>query len=250
MKIWSQIFSLLNLFIFIGFIQGCDGGGDGIELMPPTQNATGIWQGTITEDGVGTYNVTGIVSGNQLRFISTDAGAIYVGTVSVSSSNFAATTTNFSIASGEAFATSELSGNVMTKTKITGSFKSSNGATGSFSLQYDKLSAKESDLATVSATWEIPGGGAPDVWLNIDPAGVLTGEHMVDGCNYNGLVSIIDSAVNIYQVETTVTADPATACVPLVGDYAGFAVVADTNNTLIYVVSNDDYIFYGSFIRS
>lgn len=65
---------------------GCGGGGSSSSTAVATADATGVWEGTITQNGVGTYNVTGLITGGQMRFISVDGNALYEGTVSVSGS--------------------------------------------------------------------------------------------------------------------------------------------------------------------
>lgn len=92
---------------------GCGGGGGSSSSTPAavaTANATGVWEGTITQNGVGTYSVTGLITGGQMRFISVDGNVLYEGTVSVTGSTLTATTTNYVI-DGGIFSTSTLTAN-------------------------------------------------------------------------------------------------------------------------------------------
>ena len=148
--------------IFLGFIfpmvlviAGCSSsGGDSgtTPTAPTTADGTGVWEGTFTENGVGTFDLIGLIEGNQLWFISIDAGAIYVGTVAVSGSSFTSTATGFQIG-GTVFATTNLTGTIVSKSTISGTFTTSYGTTGSFSLTYDPVTDKGSSLAVAAGTW-------------------------------------------------------------------------------------------------
>ena len=236
------------LFALI-LIQGCSsGGGDSTPATTlPTTNAdpTGVWEGTVTENGVGTFDLTGIVVGNQLRFISDTAGVIYVGTISVSGTSFTATTTSYAIG-GTVFATSNLTGTVGTKSTISGTFSSSTGSTGSFSLTYDTVTDKGSSLAITDGNWTETSGGSTTT-VSIDSTGLLTGSD-TDGCVYLGSVSIIDSSSNIYNLSFS-----ASSCGLFNGTYAGYAVISDTvttNDTFNFVVNNSNYIIINNLTRT
>lgn len=138
---------------------GC-GGGSSSSSTPAavaTANATGVWEGTITQNGVGTYSVTGLITGGQMRFISVDGNVLYEGTVSVTGSTLTATTTNYVI-DGGIFSTSTLTGTVVTARSISGTFTSSDGGSGSFSLTYDPITTRGSSLATLTANWFVTDG--------------------------------------------------------------------------------------------
>lgn len=138
---------------------GCGGGGSSSSTPAAvaTADATGVWEGTITQNGVGTYSVTGLITGGQMRFISVDGNALYEGTVSVSGSTLTATTTNYVI-DGGIFSTSTLTGTVVTASSISGTFTSSDGGSGSFSLTYDPITTRGSSLATITANWFVTDG--------------------------------------------------------------------------------------------
>lgn len=48
---------------------GCGGGGSSSSTAVATADATGVWEGTITQNGVGTYSVTGLITGGQMNVI-------------------------------------------------------------------------------------------------------------------------------------------------------------------------------------
>lgn len=223
---------------------GCGGGGSSSSTAVATANATGVWEGTITQNGVGTYSVTGLISGGQMRFISVDGNVLYEGTVSVTGSTLTATTTNYVI-DGGIFSTSTLTGTVVTASSISGTFTSSDGGSGSFSLTYDPITTRGSSLATITANWFVT-DGTYSMTIPIDAAGAINGADS-DGCVYTGQVNIIDPAVNIYGVSLT-----ASACGLYDGAYSGYAVVADdtgTNDILVFTVSSANVVIVGVLDR-
>lgn len=223
---------------------GCGGGGSSSSTAVATADATGVWEGTITQNGVGTYSVTGLITGGQMRFISVDGNALYEGTVSVSGSTLTATTTNY-IIDGGIFSTSTLTGTVVTASSISGTFTSSDGGSGSFSLTYDPITTRGSSLATITANWFVT-DGVYSMSIPIDATGAINGSDS-DGCVYTGQVNIIDPAVNIYGVSLT-----ASACGLYDGAYSGYAVVADDtgmNDILVFTVSNANVVIVGVLDR-
>ena len=233
------------LFAFSLSLLGCGGGGGGgSTTVATTSDATGVWRGTITENGVGTYTVVGLIYGNQMRFVSMDGGALYEGTITVTGSTFTANTINISMGGG-VFSTATLSGSVVSNSSITGTYQASDGATGSFSLTYDVITDRGASLATTDANW-VESDGFYTLALAIDSTGAVAGSD-TDGCVFNGAVAVQDPAVNIYAIALTVT-----SCGVADGTYAGYGVVNDTisaDDTLTYVVSNDNYIVAGDLMR-
>lgn len=234
---------LLMLYLMLA---ACGGGGSssGTPGAVTTSDATGIWQGTITQSGVGTFAIVGLIYGNDLRFISVDAGVLYEGTLSITGTNFTATTTDIDINGGVA-STSTLTGTVITASSITGTFTSSDGGSGSFALTYDPITTRGASLATTDGNWSATDAGYT-LTLSIDATGLLTGAD-TDGCVYNGTVTVLDPAVNIYGLDVT-----ASTCGPFTGVYDGYGVVGDTtvaNDTLTFVVSNAGFIIVGELDR-
>lgn len=225
-------------------LAGCGGGG-GSSTPAATADATGVWEGTLTQDGVGTYSVTGLITGGQLRFLSPDGNAIYEGTVSVTGSTLTASTSNYAL-DGGIFSTSTLTGTVVTASSISGTFTSSDGGRGSFSLSYDPITTRGSSLATLTANWFVT-DGVYSMSIPIDATGAINGSDS-DGCVYTGQVNIIDPAVNIYGVSLT-----ASACGLYNGAYSGYAVVADDtgmNDILVFTVSNANVVIVGVLDRT
>lgn len=102
---------------------------------------------------------------------------------------------------------------------------------------FDDTYNRGGDLATVEAvysTLEIFGGASS---FEIDAAGAITGQ-LASGCVLSGQVSVIDAAVNAYDV--SLSADAAT-CGALAGDYDGLGVTADDN-------AMDDQFVFGVFV--
>lgn len=227
-------------------LSACGGGGSsggGGSPTVPAASPSGVWQGTLTENGVGTTNVLGLVLADQLRFISVDDDVVYEGTITMSGADFTAAATSYS--SAGALATATLTGSVVTGTSMTGTFTTSNGSSGSFSLTYDPVSARGASLATLSANW-METDGAYTISISIDSNGVLTGSD-TDGCVYTGGVTIQSASINIYSISLA-----ATSCGVFNGSYSGYGVVSDTsitNDTLTFVVSNSNYILVGELSR-
>ena len=218
---------------------GCSSGGDSTYTTPPAivdSDATGVWKGAITEDGVGTFELTGIVEGNQVRLISISGDVLYAGSISITGTSFTAETTNYHINSLVLFGTSNLVGTVETKSKLSGTFTSSTGGTGSFSLIYDSVTDKGSSLAITDGNWTIPSEIGTSV-ISIDSTGLVTGTD-VNGCVWVGTVSIIDPLVNIYALSLD-----ASSC-PVDGAYTGYAFISDTvsTNDTVFTIVNSPYI--------
>jgi hypothetical protein len=90
---------------------------------------------------------------------------------------------------------------------------------------FDALYDRGADLATVAAvytTFDIFGDMSSFI---IDADGVISG-NSATGCVLNGQASVIDAAVNAYDVNLVVT--NVGTCNALVGDYDGLAASADT----------------------
>jgi hypothetical protein len=247
MKMLKIAPSLISLFVLV-LVVGCSSsGGDSgttTPTTPTTADGTGVWEGTFTENGVGTFDLIGLIEGNQLRFISLDAGAIYVGTVAVSGSNFTSTATGFQIG-GTVFATTNMTGTIATKSTISGTFSTSYGTTGSFSLTYDPVTDKGSSLALAAGTWTDLASNTATITVN--SAGVVTGSDIA-GCVYTGTVSITDPAVNIYDLSLGVT-----SCGVFDGGYAGYFVISDDvspNDTLTFVVNNSNFVVVNVLTRT
>ena len=206
--------------------------GCGTTTPPPTSGTpTGIWEGTFTESGSVPVEAVAVIQGDQIRVVSEDVAAGLVGTVSVSGTSFTASTTDYMLFGPPTGITTSLSGTFTAGSAISGTYTSSDGSSGTMSLTYDTVTDKGSSLATIAASWV---SSASTLQFSIDNAGAITGS---DGtCNFGGSVSIIDPAVNIYNMTLIVS-----TCPGVDGTYGGYAAVSDTvgtNDTLNIIVHN------------
>ena len=131
---------LISIGMLCVLISGCGSSSDGGTVTTPTtppivSNAdpVGVWEGTYTEDGVGTFDLTGIVEGDKVIFISDGGEVVYVGTITISGTSFTAMPTVHTRIS-TVFSTANLSGTVITQSVLSGAFSSSTGEIGSLSL--------------------------------------------------------------------------------------------------------------------
>ncbi|MGB5259922.1 MAG: hypothetical protein WBO34_05295 [Gammaproteobacteria bacterium] len=238
-----KIFATFFITLLI-ILPGCNVGGSGGAVIVANQNPMGLWDGTFTETGFGTGNLTGLLINGELFFISTDADSVHAGTYNVIYNSISGTADLYQI-NGALFGTSTLSGTVTTGASLTGNFSTSYGSIGTFNLAYDPVTDRGSSLATTNAVWSAT-NGLYTITLAIDINGMITGSD-TDGCVYNGAGSIIDAGKNIYRVNITVT-----SCGVLNGTYDGYGSVLDNviaNDTLIYAVQNANYLLYGSLTR-
>lgn len=243
------------ILVALILIQGCSSGGDSTPILDATPtptvpitnaDATGVWKGTITEDGVGTFSLTGIITGDKLRFISEPGGIVYAGFISVKSNGFFSTIVSIAHFDGSAFGTSTLIGTVTSKSTISGTFRSSTGAGGSFSLSYDIVTDKGSSLAITDGNWTETSGGLTST-ISIVSTGALTGSD-TSGCVYLGTVSEIDPSVNIYNLSLGIS-----SCGVYDSNYVGYIVMSDTvstNDTLYFVINNSRFILINELTRT
>lgn len=234
----------------VAALYGCGGGssGDGNGDAPPPPSdasATGIWEGVISIDGSGMHEVAGIIYGDELRFISIDANAIYEGTLSVDGDQFTASTQNYDFDVGF-FATSTLQGTVRTKESLSLTFTSSNSQSGTIDLTYDPITDRGSSLATISGVWSLtdPGG---TLTIAVDSLGAVFGSDTT-GCVYSGNIEILDAALNIYGFAIEVS-----SCGLSDDFYDGFAVLAEDegaeNSIMIFSLNSDASALVGVMER-
>jgi hypothetical protein len=206
--------------------------GCGTTTTTTTGSPTGVWEGTFTESGSGlSTDVAGIVQGDQIRLISEQLGETSAGTISVSGGDFTASMTDYDLGLPNGETTSLTNGTFTAGSVMSGSFNVTDGTSGTFSLTYDPVTDKGSSLAVIAGNWA---GALLNITILND--GSLTGTSGT--CGFQGAVSIIDAAVNIYGLSVTVS-----TCTGLDGSYNGYAVVSDTlgaNDTLNVVVLNDN----------
>ncbi|MBZ0071514.1 MAG: hypothetical protein K8I04_07285 [Gammaproteobacteria bacterium] len=73
---FKRAYVLCAVLLLSTLLAGCGGGGSSSSTPVATADATGVWEGTITQNGVGTFSVTGLITGGQMRFLSADGYAI------------------------------------------------------------------------------------------------------------------------------------------------------------------------------
>jgi hypothetical protein len=217
--------------------------GCGTTTPPPaTSTPTGIWEGTFTESGSVPVEAVAVIQGDQIRVVSEDAAAGLVGTISVSGTSFTASTTDYVLFGGPTGITTSLSGTFTAGSAISGTFTSSDGSSGTMSLTYDTVTDKGASLATIAASWV---SSTTPLQFSIDNAGLITG---TDGtCNFGGSVSIIDAAVNIYNMTLILS-----TCPGIDGTYGGYAAVSDTfgtNDTLNIILHDVDLMLVDQLFK-
>ena len=208
-----------------------------------TGSPTGVWEGTFTESGI-SNDVVGVVQCDQIRLISELTGDASVGTISVSGGSFSATRmTDYTIFGPPNGEFTSLTGTFTAGSVMSGTFDVTDGTSGDFSLTYDPVTDKGSSLTMTAGTWV---GTNTLLQFTVDNVGAITGTNGT--CSYGGAVSIIDAAVNIYDLSITVS-----TCPGLDGTYSGYAVISDTiggtNNTLNIVVHNASLLVVDSFLK-
>jgi hypothetical protein len=200
----------LALTIFCLSLAGCGGGG-GSSGGGGNVDPTGIWLGTFTESGGDATTVIGFIIQSQIHLISNgedsnESGLVYQGLAGVSGRNINAVTENRMADAGTGspvVSSYDISAELVTLggiRNIRGNYTSSDGTRGVMVLTYDSITELGSSLETIADTWGVNTGGSSGFSLTIDENGVLFG-NVSGGCVYNGQVSVIDPAVNIYGVE-------------------------------------------------
>lgn len=235
---------LLGIFI-VASIASCGGsGGDSGGGSNATVSANGLWEGTFTENGVGTFDVSGLLYNGRIIAISELAGVIYDGSYTVSGNNISANVTAYQIG-GSVFATSTISGTVSEENSIATTFNTSYGTSGSMSLSFNNIYNRSSSLSLIAGSWNYT-SGSYSLTITAQNDGSFFGQDS-DGCVLNGNITIIDATHNLYNTSVSVT-----LCGVLNGTYTGFSGLLDnitTNDTLQVAVSNSNYILLYPFTR-
>lgn len=247
MEIAKKGLRMLGVLMVIAGVVACKGGGDGDDGgggAADAVSANGIWEGTFTEIGVGTFSVTGLIYNGRIIAISDSAGAIYDGTYTVTGNSISGNVTAYEI-NGGPFATATISGTVSEESAISVKFTTSYGSTGSMSLDFASIYNRDSSLSLTQGVWSYT-SGAYSLAVAIDGDGSFFGQDS-DGCVIGGNIGIIDTGRNLYDVDLLVE-----SCGPLNGNYDGFAGLLDdisTNDTLQVAVSNENFLLLYPFSR-
>ena len=234
------------LLALLAITTGCMGGSGAdisaggvkppIELDDPDPG--GVWSaGTITIHLDTTVDwpileITGVSTSNgEMRFVD-EQGTSYVAQVdtrkfrwdgsSETYQNFSGTITEFAapgsqLADGGAVMKGQITGSIFSDGCLNGGIYPDEGGFRDIWTCYDALYERDSDLARVSGTWRDPSRNT----FTIDETGAMFGQDS-SGCVYDGAVSIIDSAFNVYRVTVGLS-----NCADRDGAYTGLAVVDD-----------------------
>lgn len=237
------MFSLLGL-------TACGGGSSNNESTASTAvSADGVWGGTFTEKGVGTFDASALLYNGRILAISEKAGVVYDGNYTVSGSNISGSVKAYNITTKKSFATATISGTVSEQDSISMEFNTlyNDGykTSGEISLSFNNIYNRTPSLSLVSGSWNYtnPSFG---LTITIQDDGSFTGQN-TDSCVVSGSIGIIDTKYNIYNVDVTVA-----SCGVLNGNYTGISSLGDdatTNDTLLIIVSNDNYVLYYPFTR-
>lgn len=244
MKFRSFVGSVvLGIFVLVGLV-ACGGGGGSGGGTTTNVSANGFWEGTFTESGVGTFDISGLLYNGRIIAISESAGAIYDGSYTVSGSSISGTVTAYQI-NGGPFATTTVSGSVTEQGSISLSFNTSYGTSGTISLSFNSIYNRASSLSSVAGNWNYT-SGAYSLTITVQNDGSYWGQDS-DGCVVSGTIGLLDTAHNLYNMNTSIA-----SCGVLNGTYTGFSGLLDnvtTNDTLQVAVSNSNYMLLYPFTR-
>lgn len=208
MTIRASIFVFGALFI-ASTISGCGGGGGGGDgtVNPPVVNVSpgGFWFGIDSDGSEIAAIVTETGRFHFLRFddLSQGFGILSVSNGNNLSGNFQLVTQlDWVFPDGTTLANCTLSGTVSERQNVAITTNCTTTASNIFqttaTLDYDNLYDRDSSLATISGTFL----GATSV-INIAGNGVIFVQDPATGCVSNGLVQIINSSYNVYDLEFT-----------------------------------------------
>ncbi|WLQ13241.1 hypothetical protein O5O45_26275 [Hahella aquimaris] len=244
MKFRSFVGSVaLEIFVIIG-LAACGGGGGDSGGATATVSANGLWEGTFTENGSGTFDVSGLFYNGRIIAISESAGAIYDGSYTVSGSSISGNVTAYQV-NGGAFATASISGTVSVQGAISVTFNTSYGSSGSMSLSFNSIYNRTPSLSLLAGQWNYT-SGAYSLTITVQNDGTYWGQDS-DGCVVSGTIGLLDTAHNLYNASTSIA-----SCGASNGSYTGFSSLLDnvtTNDTLQVAVSNSNFILLYPFTR-
>jgi hypothetical protein len=246
-EISKKIVLIRLIAVLFIVLSGCGGGGDSpASEPPPVQNADGIWQGSTADDS-GTCKLYMMTSNGEMAAFSSDCQRVYRGSYTVIESNLSGQVEVYKF-SGAKEGTITLSGTCSEKSEMSGSY-SSNGSEGTFNLAYNKLSDRPSSLELVEGTWAYNDSNGFSADVAIDNQGELSGSNSY-GCIFTGIISLVDTDMNIYSIDFDVSKCVAQGGVyDQDGSYDGLAVLGTDStinkDTLIIVsASSDNSLLY------
>lgn len=246
--------TLKHLFVYslIYFLTGCGGGGGSSITSSITNDAHGIWVGTVTDSDSNVYQTTGIIKKNgQLRFISDD-GEQTTGSASTDDDTFRASLTSYAPigsvfnANGQNIISGTTTGNIVPQSRLTGTVKYNGATISTYDFTYDLAYERGASCNDLAGTFSSTEGTYTETYT-FNPDCSITGSD-TDGCTFSGLISIDDPAYNVYDVRLTVE-----ACGIVNGTYRGFGALVDdvsADDTFAVQVESTDYIISGTIRRN
>ena len=211
-------------------LSACGSGGGGSKAVVNV-SSDGIWNGTFHSNYTNTdYQATGIVVGNEARFVNPQGTYQYAGNISTSGSNLSGTLNSYT--NGQLSEALGIGGSAQTAAFMNGTYTGNAGDTGTFSFTYNTLYDSPSSTSLFDGfSWQGPKAGGGTVSLSFSQ-GQFTGQD-TNLCTYNGTISIIDSTHNVYRLNTTVNCGTGSA------GYNGLGFFADiSDDTFIFNISN------------
>jgi len=244
-------FSKTVALLFMGvFLSSCGGGGETgpaapppvVVPPPPVVKFGGFWFGEMVIDAALGSEECGalITEDGQFRFLCVFADLHLVG---ISSRD-----QDMMTGSGQAFSSLpfldstfvsglEVNATLISGTSLVGTWSTaSSGDSGSFDMVYDPEYEKPSSLGLLEGVWQSTDEfGNPNATFLIDNLGSFTAQNS-NGCTSSGMILILDSRYNLYQVNSTIV-----GC-PVAGDYSGLAMVFDdlaANDSVLLSINSD-----------
>lgn len=214
MNIKSACTVTLLASLFVLFLNGCGGGGDGPTTPVPVNfgTAAGVWAGTVNTSRA----ETGIVlSDGSYWFIYTVQnnpsliGGFIQGSATASNGVFASFNARDFNFEGLGALSASVSGSYFEKRSLNGSVSyPSLNQTATFASTYDAAYEQIPALATVAATYSGPGadtaGTRESANLTVSSAGAISGQTS-GGCRFSGTIAPKPTG-NAYTVSATFAA--------------------------------------------
>lgn len=258
---------ILVTLALASILSACGGGSSGNKQPnpppppppppPAAESPGGIWRGTLTSNVLNQVEeIVGVITENgKARFVSLDGGQQFFGQITVNGNSASGTLRAVSFLGGQ-FADGTGSGSINIevtideRNTISGTFIGV-GDEGTFSVSFDSLYDLDSSIALVEKHWTapetifkvlIPGFGNAPIGASVDSTGGFAGADL-DGCDYNGSLSILNAQFNIYDISVSLS-----SCGQWDGQYSGFGVFDDLSaatNSLLIAVSTDQVSLTG-----
>lgn len=240
--------------MFTVALTACGGGGGGggsdatdnnVVVPPPVQAPVmpaGVWTGTVTADGV-IYEAAGIIAPDgEARFI-TDGGEQTGLSLTLDGGSFSATGESYTY-DGIYLGAGTASGS-FTETTIAGTTESNGEVQSTFAFIQSDVTADGASLDAIKGNYSDLNQTAS---VAIDTDGVITGSD-VDGCIYEGQVTIPNTDINVYELSLTIS-----TCGEYDGDYSGLATYAQLFDDLqdkgfIFQVQSDSLIITDILVK-